>query len=76
MKVQEAVIKGNEILKSKGTKDALIKTRILLANILKCSKEKLIIMSNENMNMQNEQDFFSGIENLSYRLSYSVFNKK
>lgn len=76
MKVQEALIKGIKTLKEKNIEEASLKARILLASILSCNKEELIIKSEELF--QEEEKYFKGIEKISigYPVQYLTNNKE
>ncbi len=78
MEVQEALSKGIKILNENNIEEAAIQTRILLASILVCRKEELIIKSKEKLNKESEERFFKGIEKISkgYPVQYLTNTKE
>lgn len=72
MKVQEALNIGKENLKKNNIEDASLITRILLASILMCSREKLVIEYNEELKKEDEKEFFKYIEKIAkgYPMQY------
>ncbi len=72
MKVQEALNIGKESLKKNNIEDASLITRVLLASILMCSREKLVIEYNKELKKEDEKEFFNDIEKVSkgYPMQY------
>ncbi len=78
MKIQEAIITGIKRLNEKNIEEASFKTRILLASILSCNREELIIKSEELLKKEDEKTFQNAIERISngYPLEYITNSKE
>ena len=72
MKVQEALNVGKEILKKNNIEDASLITRILLASILMCSREKLVVEYDKELKKEYENEFFKCVEKIAngYPMQY------
>ncbi len=78
MKIQEILNISKKMLVKNNIEDAPLIARILLANILKVSKEKLVIDYDKEISKQAEDKFLSGIEKISngYPLEYITNHKE
>lgn len=72
MKLQDVLNKGIKILKENNIKEEGLIARLLLAHILGCRKEELIINMDKEI---EEKKFIEGIEKISRRLSSSIYNR-
>ncbi len=64
MNIKEILRKGNEILQKNNIEDSLLKSRMLLSNLLNKNKEFLIIHDNEIIPREFEIKYFEYIEKL------------
>ena len=64
MKIKELLIEGNNILKEARVDDYIIKSRILLSNLICKNKEYLIVHDNESVDIEIENAFFKGIKKM------------
>ena len=78
MKIEEVLKSGTERLKTATIEEPTLKARILLAHILKVSKEKLIIILDEEIDKEKQKEFFSEIEELvsNKPLQYITHNQE
>ncbi len=78
MQIKEALSKGILKLRENKIEDASLKTKLLLADILKCKKETLIIRDTEKLTEKDEKEFFTGIEKIKngYPLEYITKKKE
>lgn len=72
MKIKDVLNKGIKILKENNIKEEGLIARLLLADILGCRKEELIINMDKEI---EEKKFIEGIEKISRRLSSSIYNR-
>ncbi len=77
MKVAEALFIGRNKLKEKNIEEASLQVKMLLANILACRKEELLIKEDDELSEDNQHKFFNAIERISkgYPVQY-IINKK
>ena len=71
MQIQEILYKGIKELKSQEIEEASLISKILLADILKCKREELINIAENNLNEKEENEFLSG-----YPLEYITGKKE
>ena len=78
IEIQEAIKKAKEILNKNNLEDASLQTRILLASILVCRKEDLIVRGKEELSKENTKKFLEGIEKISkgYPVQYLTKSKE
>ena len=72
MKIQEALNIGKENLNKNNIEDASLITRILLASILMCDREKLVVEYDKELKKEYENEFFEDIEKVAkgYPMQY------
>ncbi|MCI8620873.1 MAG: hypothetical protein HFJ50_03635 [Clostridia bacterium] len=78
MQIQEILYKGIKELKSQEIEEASLISKILLADILKCKREELINIAENNLNEKEENEFLSGIDRIKegYPLEYITGKKE
>lgn len=78
MTIKEILVEGINILNENKIGEANLVTRILLADILKCKREMLMVNLYENIEKWQEDKFLSGIEKLAkgYPLQYLTGKKE
>lgn len=64
MNIKDILKKGNKILQENNVEDNVIKSRILLSNLLNKNKEYLIIHDDEILSKEIEEKYFEYIEEL------------
>ena len=65
MNIKQALEYGIELLKENNVDEPILKTRILLSNILEQSKEYLIVYNNEEISQEAENKFYNYLNRLA-----------
>ncbi len=78
MFLNQILEKGIADLKHSNIPEANLNAKLLLANVLKCKKEELVIRFNEEIEASKQNEFFCGIERLKqgYPLQYITGRKE
>lgn len=78
MRIKEAYLKAKGILKAKRIEEASLVTKIVLAHLLNCKKEELILYEEQELEEKTKQDFLVGIEKIAngYPVQYLTGKKE
>lgn len=76
MTIKELLNKGNIMLKVKQIENSKLKARLLLAHILKMTRQELIVYDNKEVEKQKEQEYFKNIEKLIKGIPLQHITKK
>lgn len=78
MTIKEILNKGYLLLKEKNIENSSLIVRLILANILKCTKEHLMIIDNKIIDKEYEEQFFKNIKEIinGVPLQYIIHNQE
>lgn len=74
MNIKEILKKSNELLTKKNIDESILKSRILLANVLNVKKEYLITHDDEEIPKNLEVIFFENLRETFARKANTVYN--